>query len=165
MQKEMVNQTLFRDVMGNYPTGVTVVTTKDGQGTPVGLTVNSFASVSLDPLLILWSIDHAVSSLDVFKEAGKFAVNILAGDQPDLCKTFASKDTDRFANCVWKTSEHGLPVIENTFAVLQCETYKMVEAGDHTIMIGKVLDIEKKEKEPMLYHRRQFGSIPLSFYS
>lgn len=164
MQKGIDKQSLYKEVMGNYPTGVTIVTTKDGQGTPVGLTVNSFASVSLDPLLILWSIDHSVSSLDVFKKAGKFAVNILAGDQQALCKTFASRNTDRFASCHWKSSEHDLPVILDTFAVLQCETYKMVEAGDHTIMIGKVLDIDMGDKDPMLYHRRKFGHIPPVFY-
>ncbi len=165
MQKSIDKQTLYKEVMGNYPTGVTIVTTKDGQGTPVGLTVNSFASVSLDPLMILWSIDHSVSSLDVFKNAEKFAVNILTGDQKDLCKTFASKNIDRFENCHWKSSEHDLPVISDTFAVLQCETFKTIEAGDHTILIGKVLDIDKADKDPMLYHRRNFGPIPTDFYA
>lgn len=165
VQKSIDKQVLYKEVMGNYPTGVTIVTTKDDQGTPVGLTVNSFASVSLDPLLILWSIDHSVSSLDVFKNAGKFAVNILAGEQQELCKIFASKNTDRFASCQWETSEHDLPVIADTFAVLQCETYQTVEAGDHTILIGRVLDIEKGDQDPMLYHNRKFGPIPPEFHA
>ena len=82
------NQALFKEAMGNYPTGVTVQTTTYKDGNPVGLTVNSFASVSLDPLLVLWSIDHRVSTLDSFVNGGKFAVHILAGDQQDVCKNF-----------------------------------------------------------------------------
>ena len=165
MQKSIDKTVLYKEVMGNYPTGVTIVTTKDDQGNPVGLTVNSFASVSLDPLLILWSIDHSVSSLDVFKNAGKFAVNILAGNQQELCKTFASKNLDRFGSCQWETSEYGLPVISDTFAVLQCETYQTVEAGDHTILIGRVLEIDKGDQDPMLYHGRKFGPIPSDFHA
>lgn len=163
MSKEK-NQALFKDAMGNYPTGVTILTATDQDGKPVGLTVNSFASVSLDPLLVLWSIDHKVSTLDSFVNGGKFAVHILAGDQQELCKTFASKNVDRFSTCEWKTSEHDLPIIEGAFAVLQCKTYQTIEAGDHTILIGEVVDIQIDNKEPMLYHRRHFDSIPPEFY-
>ncbi len=158
------NQALFKEAMGNYPTGVTVLTTTDKDGNPVGLTVNSFASVSLDPLLVLWSIDHRVSTLDSFVNGGKFAVHILAGDQQDVCKNFSSKDVDRFSTCEWTFSELQLPIIDGAFAVLQCETFQTIEAGDHTILIGKVVDIEIENKEPMLYHRRHFASIPSDFY-
>ena len=158
------NQALFKEAMGNYPTGVTVLTTTDKDGNPVGLTVNSFASVSLDPLLVLWSIDHRVSTLDSFVNGGKFAVHILAGDQQDVCKNFSSKDVDRFSTCEWTFSEHKLPIIDGAFAVLQCETFQTIEAGDHTILIGKVVDIQIENKEPMLYHRRHFASIPSDFY-
>jgi flavin reductase (DIM6/NTAB) family NADH-FMN oxidoreductase RutF len=158
------NQQLFKEVMGNYPTGVTVVTTTDGVGKPVGLTVNSFASVSLDPLMILWSIDHKVSTIKSFVEGSKFAVHILAGDQQELCKIFASKNVDRFSQCNWDFSENQLPIIDGAFAVLECKTFKTVEAGDHTILIGELINIQKDDKEPMLYHRRHFGSIPSEFY-
>ncbi|MEW9110141.1 flavin reductase family protein [Cytobacillus gottheilii] len=154
----------FKEVMGNYPTGVTVITTVDESGTPLGLTVNSFASVSLDPLMILWSIDHKVSSHDVFKESGKFAVHVLAEDQGELCALFASKGIDRFANCEWKLSQQGLPIIEGALGVMQCKTFKSVEAGDHTILIGEVTDIDSRKKEPLLYHNRKFGKIPAEFY-
>jgi len=163
MSKE-INQTLFKEVMGNYPTGVTVVTTTDKDGNPVGLTVNSFASVSLDPLLVLWSIDHKVTTLDSFKNGEGFAVHILAGNQQELCRNFASKNVDRFSTCKWELSEHNLPIIEGAFAVLQCKTFKTVEAGDHTILIGEVVDIQIEQREPMLYHRRHFSSIPPEFY-
>lgn len=157
-------ETAFKTVMGNYPTGVTVITTVDKDGTPVGLTVNSFASVSLDPTLILWSIDHRVSTLDIFKNAGKFAVHTLASDQGDICSIFASKGVDRFANCKWELSEQGLPIISGAYGVLQCNTHKQVEAGDHTILIGEVIDIQHEDKEPLLYHKRKFGKIPEDFY-
>jgi flavin reductase (DIM6/NTAB) family NADH-FMN oxidoreductase RutF len=158
-------QQLFKKALGNYPTGVTIITTTDENGTPVGLTVNSFASVSLDPLMVLWSIDHKVSSLETFKTSGKFAVHILEGNQQELCLNFASKDVDRFGSCDWELSSQDLPIIDGVFAVLECKTFKTVEAGDHTILIGEVTNIKIDEsKEPMLYHRRQFGPIPSSFY-
>lgn len=166
MNATIEKQDLFKEALGNYPTGVTIVTTTDENNIPLGLTVNSFASVSLDPLLALWSIDHKVSSIEAFKNRGKFAIHILAGNQSELCKTFASKDVDRFASCNWALSPLGLPVIEEAFAVLECETYKTIEAGDHTILIGAVQNIQvDKELNPMLYHRRHFGEIPAEFYS
>ncbi|MGX9134327.1 flavin reductase family protein [Rummeliibacillus sp. JY-2-4R] len=158
-------QQVFREVMGNYPTGVTVITATDSEGKPVGLTVNSFASVSMNPLMVLWCIDHKVSTLQTFVEGGKFAVHILAGDQQELCKTFSSKGVDRFSACSWNFSENQLPIIDDTFAVLECKTTQTVEAGDHTILIGEVIHIQKDEKDPMLYHRRHFASIPESFYT
>ncbi|KKB34249.1 flavin reductase family protein [Bacillus thermotolerans] len=159
-------QAVFKEVMGNYPTGVTVVTGVTEDGTPVGLTVNSFASVSLDPLMVLWSIDHGVSTIKAFTEGGKFAVHVLAGDQKDLCMTFATKGVDRFSQCKWEMSENGLPIIEGAFGVFECETFKAVEAGDHTVLIGNVKDIQiDKSKDPMLYHRRAFGPIPAEFYT
>lgn len=157
-------QQLFREVLGNYPTGVTIVTTINKEGEPVGLTVNSFASVSLDPLLILWSIDHRSSSLEAFTKGNKFAVHILAADQVDTCKAFASSKGEKFKSCAWHISEYGLPIIEGAFSVLQCGVHQMVEAGDHTILIGEVNDITVENRNPMLYHRRNFGSIPPEFY-
>lgn len=165
MQK-LENQELFKKVLGNYPTGVTIVTTTTKSGEPVGLTVNSFASVSLDPLMVLWSIDHGVSTLKEFTEGGKFAIHVLAEDQAELCKTFASKNVDRFSTCNWTMSSNGLPIIEGAFGVLECKTFKAIEAGDHTVLIGEVTDLTvKEEKDPMLYHRRVFGPIPEEFYN
>ncbi len=160
----MAQQEEFKKALGNYPTGVTVVTTFDQEDTPVGLTVNSFASVSIDPLLILWSIDKKSKSLDVFTSAKKFAVNILASDQEKLCFLFSSKVIDRFAECKWNRSENGLPVLEDTASVLECETYQQVEAGDHVILIGKVTNIANSGKAPLLYHQRNVGEIPKTFY-
>lgn len=161
---EKNNIELFKEVMGNYPTGVTVVTTVDENEQPLGLTVNSFASVSIDPLLILWSIDKRVGTYQTFTGTEKFAVNILAGDQSDICSLFASRGIDRFKNCEWSLSEHKLPIIAGAAGVFQCKTYKTIEAGDHTILIGEVIDIQSANSDPLLYHRRKFGKIPGEFY-
>ena len=158
------DQEKFKLALGNYPTGVTIITAKGGD-VPVGLTANSFASVSLDPLLILWSIDHKASSLETFKTSKHFAIHILEANQQELCKTFASKNVDRFDLCQWSESDNSVPIIDGTFAVLECETFDTIEAGDHTIIIGKVINIDvDSEKDPMLYHRRVFGPIPEEFY-
>ena len=154
----------FKEVLGNYPTGVTVVTMMTDEGVPLGLTVNSFASVSIDPLLILWSIDKRVSTYEHFVNSKKFAVHILASNQSELCYLFAARDVDRFSNCDWKMSKHNLPIIRDVAATLQCETFKSVEAGDHTILIGKVIEIDGENPAPLLYHKRHTGEIPNQFY-
>ncbi|MGM9987923.1 MAG: flavin reductase family protein [Bacillaceae bacterium] len=158
------NVSLFKEVLGNYPTGVTVVTTMNAEGEPVGLTVNSFASVSLEPMLILWSIDKRAFTYDTFVNGNNFAVHVLAENQGDICGLFASKNVDRFANCKWGVSERNLPILEEVAGVLECETFQTIEAGDHMILIGKVVNIQSEKKEPLLYHKRNFGGIPKEFY-
>lgn len=155
---------LYKEVMGNYPTGVTVVTAFDHNQKPMGLTVNSFTSVSLEPLLILWSIDKRARSYENFMKVDKFSVNLLGADQADLCTLFSSKVDDRFHQCDWKTSDLNLPVFPSALATLQCRTFKKVEAGDHMIIIGEVLDIQNRGTEPLLYHKRIIGGIPRQFY-
>lgn len=164
MENKMEQIARFKATMGNYPTGVTVVTAYNQEGKPMGLTVNSFASVSLEPLLILWSIDKRVYSYDDFLKVDKFAVNILSADQGDLCTLFSSKVEDRFSQCEWKESGFNLPILKDSLAILQCKVFQQIEAGDHTILIGEVLDIQKEDKEPLLYHRRNIGAIPKEFY-
>lgn len=159
-----VEVSLFKEVMGNYPTGVTVVTGYNENQEPIGLTVNSFASVSVDPLLILWSIDKSVSTYNSFSNIERFSVNILAEDQKDIAYLFASKGQDRFSNVDWFKSILNLPIILDSLAALQCEVYQTIEAGDHMILIGKVIDIKYGEKKPLLYHKRNMGPIPNSFY-
>lgn len=154
----------FKKALGNYPTGVTVVTTLDKQNNPIGLTVNSFASVSLEPLLILWSIDKKSSSYPVFLEVEKFVVNILADNQAEICSLFASKEQNRFSQCNWEKSERQLPLISGALSQLECNTVQRIDAGDHIIFIGEVIDIHNEDKNPLLYHKRNMGAIPASFY-
>jgi flavin reductase (DIM6/NTAB) family NADH-FMN oxidoreductase RutF len=151
---------VFKQIMGSYPTGVTVITTTDSEGTPCGLTVNSFASVSLDPLLVLWCLDKRSGSLETFQQSEGFAVHILAADQSELCWAFAGKDPDRFSKADWSLSKNNLPVISNSLGVMECKKVQTVDAGDHLIFIGQIIDIDKQDKEPMLYFRRNVGLIP-----
>lgn len=156
---------LYKEIMGSYPTGVTIITTMDEDGNPSGLTVNSFASVSLDPLLVLWCIDKKSSSFDAFRKAPGFAVHILSHEQQNECWAFAGKELDRFSKCNWQLSNQNLPVIQNSLGVLECETFQQIDAGDHIIFIGEVVEIDKQNKEPMLYFRRNVGAIPAGWPS
>lgn len=165
-RSETMKVDIFKEAMANYPTGISIVTSNDEQGNPIGLTVNSFASVSLDPLLILWSIDNRVSTYKEFKKADKFAVNILANDQAEIAKLFASSlsNQERFEGCDWNSSANQLPIIKDAVASLQCKTFQQVQAGDHIIFIGEVIEIEIEKRQPLLYHRRKMGGFPESFH-
>ncbi len=156
---------LYKEMMGSYPTGVTIVTSVDSQGNPIGLTVNSFASVSLDPLLVLWCIDQKASTYHSFASCDKFAVHILAADQKEACWSFAGKEPDRFSKVTWSFSEHHLPIISDSFGTMQCQCVNRIKAGDHTILIGEVISLSKNDKDPMLYFRRNVGAIPETWCS
>jgi len=160
METKVSKADIFKSIMGSYPTGVTIITTTDAKGVPAGLTANSFVSVSIEPLLVLFCVDARAGSLPAFRESGKFAVHILADDQQDVCWRFANREPNKFNDVEWKMSERGLPVLPGPAGLMECKTVQVVEAGDHTIFIGEVEHIEKNEKEPMLYFRRKVGSIP-----
>lgn len=165
VQSQAVSQQLFKEVMGSYPSGVTIITTVDQDGKPVGLTANSFVSVSIDPLLILWCIDKRAGSWSAFDNAEQFGVNILAANQAKACWTFASKtEPDRFGKHAWKLSSNNVPVLDGVFATFECKKSQVIDAGDHYILIGEVIHIEKQDDvEPMLYFRRKVGEVPASF--
>ena len=164
MSEQEQNVIKFKEALGNYPTGVTVVTMMTDDGVPLGLTVNSFASVSINPLLILWSIDKRVSTYEHFVNSKKFAVHILASNQSELCYLFAARDVDRFSNCDWEKSQHNLPIIKDVAATLQCETFQTVEAGDHPPFPPPPPAIDGENPAPLLYHKRHTGEIPNQFY-
>lgn len=149
----------FRDALGCFATGITVVTSmKDGIN-PIGITVNSFSSVSLDPPLVLFSLGHTGNHCQEFKETGVFAINILSSEQKDLCDRFASPTDDRFKDVVHQIGENGSPVFEQSLAVIECETHQTVEAGDHLIFICKVTNVTTHtEKQALLFHK---GSFPV----
>lgn len=161
--KTEVFQDTFKKAMGNYPTGVTLITTTSEEGFPIGLIANSFTSLSMDPTLILWSIDHKVSTYDHFMYCEAFVVHILAAEQGGLLKDFTKKG-DRFENVEWTSSNNNIPIVKDTLAAFECKIYNKIEAGDHTIIIGKVEEISVEDKEPLLYHRRTTGAIPQEFY-
>ncbi|MCK6188135.1 p-hydroxyphenylacetate 3-hydroxylase reductase component [Pseudomonas sp. EYE_354] len=159
MSESTFDPRAFRRALGNFATGVTVVTAADGSGRKVGVTANSFNSVSLDPPLVLWSIDKRSSSHGVFEEASHFAVNVLAADQIDLSNNFARPRDDRFAEIAYEPGEGGAPVFADCSARFHCEKYQQVDGGDHWIMIGKVVAFDDFGRSPLLYHQGAYSMV------
>ena len=149
----------FRRALGNFATGVTIMTAQNAKGEKVGVTANSFNSVSLDPPQILWSIDKRSSSYDVFAEASHFAVNILAADQIDLSNKFARSKDDKYANVDFELGAGQAPVLKECSAVFECERYNIVEGGDHWIIIGRVVNFQDNGRSPLLYHQGAYSSV------
>ncbi|MFL6879280.1 p-hydroxyphenylacetate 3-hydroxylase reductase component [Pseudomonas marginalis] len=159
MSESTFDPRAFRRALGNFATGVTVVTAADASGRKVGVTANSFNSVSLDPPLVLWSIDKRSSSHGVFEEASHFAVNVLAADQIDLSNNFARPKDDRFAEIAYAPGEGGAPVFVDCAARFHCEKYQQVDGGDHWIMIGKVVAFDDFGRSPLLYHQGAYSMV------
>ncbi|KJK09994.1 MULTISPECIES: p-hydroxyphenylacetate 3-hydroxylase reductase component [Pseudomonas] len=148
----------FRRALGNFATGVTIMTAAVGERT-VGVTANSFNSVSLDPALILWSIDKRSTSYEVFNDASHFAVNILAADQIDLSNQFARPKDDKFAGIAYEQGAGGAPLFSDCAARFQCELHQQVDGGDHWILIGKVIAFDDFGRSPLLYHQGAYSSV------
>ncbi|AYG08371.1 flavin oxidoreductase [Pseudomonas fluorescens] len=157
--ENQVDTRAFRRALGNFATGVTVVTAADASGRKVGVTANSFNSVSLDPPLILWSIDKRSTSHAVFEAATHFAVNVLAADQIDLSNNFARPREDRFAEIEYQAGAGGAPVLADCSARFECEKYQQVDGGDHWIMIGKVVAFDDCGRSPLLYHQGAYSMV------
>ena len=149
--------------MANWATGVTVVTTTGRDGMPRGLTVSSFTSVSLDPMLVLVCFDNRVSGLQDFKESMKFGVNILSESQEDVSRMFARKDTVRPPELYFE-GKLGIPLLRNSLATLECETVAIYPGGDHMIFLGQVQSADlleaKSGKKPLLYCRGKYERLP-----
>lgn len=148
----------FRRALGNFATGVTIMTAAVA-GRQVGVTANSFNSVSLDPALILWSIDKRSTSYDVFNDASHFAVNILAADQIELSNQFARPREDKFAGIAWEAGAGGAPLLSDCAARFQCALHQQVDGGDHWILIGKVVAFDDFGRSPLLYHQGAYSSV------
>ncbi len=143
----------LRNAFGAFMTGVTVVTTHDAEGNPLGFTANSFTSVSLDPPLVLVCLANSSSNYEAFNDASGFAVNILAEDQKDVSNTFARPVEDRFAAVDWQKGPNGAPVFKGVSAWFDCSMFNRVEAGDHLILIGKVEAFENNTHPGLGYAR------------
>jgi flavin reductase (DIM6/NTAB) family NADH-FMN oxidoreductase RutF len=152
----------FRDALGSFATGVTIVTTRGREGEPVGLTVNSFASVSLDPPLVLWSQSLYAQSLPAFQEASHFVVNVLAAEQVDLAKRFAGDHDNRFLDVQHIVPEHGAPVIGGCAAHFECRNEARYYGGDHIIFVGRVERYVHTRKPTLMFcHGRFMRGRPL----
>jgi flavin reductase (DIM6/NTAB) family NADH-FMN oxidoreductase RutF len=155
----MVTADQFRQVMGNFATGITVVTTRDANGKPYGLTVNSFTSVSLNPVLVLVCLDNKLSGLQAFKDAKYFGVSILSEHQEDLSRLFARKDSERPAS-IYFDGQLGVPLLRNSIAVMECEIVKIYEGGDHQIFLGEVQAAEVQQLDhPLMYFRGKYHGL------
>jgi len=153
----------FRAALGSFATGVTVVTALDANGLPIGLTANSFNSVSLSPPLVLWSLSRRAGSMPAFSSGSHYAINILAAEQHALAVRFASKDIDRFAGVAFRKGAGGAPVLEGSAAVFECFNRSQYEEGDHIIFVGEVEHCERREgASPLIFHGgRYFTELPL----
>lgn len=151
----------LRDAFGTFATGVTVVTTRQKDGTPRGFTANSFSSVSLDPPLLLVCIAKTAFSCDTFAEADHFAVNILSEDQKAVSGLFASRAPDKFEQADWHPAYAEMPVLNGSLGSFVCERHKLVDAGDHLILIGLVKEHAKNDSQPLGYFQGSYFSIGL----
>ncbi|PXA82838.1 flavin reductase [Nostoc sp. 3335mG] len=152
---------ILRDALGCFGTGVTVVTTIDAEGEPIGLTANSFTSVSLDPPLILFSLAKSSASLDLFRNAGRFAVNVLHIGQQPVAGRFARRDAPRFESVDWGfRAEGGSPILAGSLASFDCKTFAVHEGGDHLIFIGQVEHAWfEPHRDPLLYFRGKYRRL------
>lgn len=147
----------LRHALGHYPTGVTIITTRSADGRPVGLTCNSFASLSLEPPLLLWSLARRSPNLGVFRTAPVFAINVLAADQADLARRFANSALpDKFDGVRLREPWQGVPLIDGALAWFGCSTRDAIDAGDHTLFIGHVETHAVHEAEALVFHRGAF---------
>ncbi|MCB2095037.1 MAG: CoA transferase [Rhodobacteraceae bacterium] len=151
----------LRNAFGAFATGVTVLTTRQPDGTPRGFTANSFASVSLDPPLLLVCLAKSAHSCDTFMQSTHFAVNVLAEDQKGVSGLFASREADKFAQCAWTPGAEQMPLIDGALAHFVCSREKSVDAGDHIVLIGRVIDFVTVDANPLGYFKGNYFSIGL----
>jgi flavin reductase (DIM6/NTAB) family NADH-FMN oxidoreductase RutF len=149
----------FREVLGHFATGVTIVTTTNGDGRPTGLTASAFTSVSLEPPLVLVCVDHKAQSYPALIERGRFAVNILTTRDEDVSRRFATSRLDKFDGVPHRLGELGLPLLEGALAQLECVTVARHVEGDHTILVGRVERARSAPGEPLLYYRGRYGRL------
>lgn len=148
----------FRSALGHFATGVTIVTTRDTSGDPVGVTVNSFASVSLDPPLILWSLAKNSYSLDAFTACSHFAVHVLASSQQGLSDRFARAASDKFSGLAPESGLGDAPLLSGCATVFECSTEHRYDGGDHLILVGRVHRFDVQDRAPLLFYRGRYAA-------
>jgi len=147
----------FRNALGTYATGVTIITAVAADGKPYGLTCNSFASVSLNPPLVLWSLGMFSNRLSVFQSASHFTINVLGASQQELANRFAKSSEDKFAGVEWTPGLGNAPVLANCVASFQCRAANRYYGGDHIIFLGAVEAYAYNRQEPLLFARGGYG--------
>lgn len=147
----------LRQALARFVTGVAIVTAADPDGAPLGLTINSFSSVSLDPPLVLWSLSHRSSSRAAFLAARHFAVNVLGAGQQDLSASFARPLADRFLGVDWRPGFGGAPVLAGCIATFECAAAGHIPAGDHLILLGRVERYQHRPGAPLVFFASRYG--------
>ncbi|MFT4919860.1 MAG: flavin reductase (DIM6/NTAB) family NADH-FMN oxidoreductase RutF [Zhongshania aliphaticivorans] len=150
----------FRNALGQYPTGVCVITANPEGYKPFGMTVNSFASVSLDPALVLWSLRNDSECLDAFNKSKMFTVNFLASDQVALSNAYSKKNDHDLVPEQFRIGKSGAPVLRNCLTSFECETWARYDGGDHIIVVGKVIEMETKPgAKPLVFHAGKYSEL------
>lgn len=149
----------LRSALGRFTTGVTIVTCSDAAGLPVGLTVNSFSALSLEPPLVSWALRVESPSLGPFESARHFAVNVLTESQLELSKQFAAHAPDKFSLGRWSTGRHGAPVLAGALAVFECSTASTLRQGDHVLFVGSVLHSVAHAGAPLVFQAGRYRRL------
>ena len=157
----MIDTNVYKQVMGSFPSGVTVITTLDDDGQIVGLTASAFSSLSMDPALVLFCPNYSSDSYPVLIKSKRFAIHLLSADQRDEAYAFAKKGKDKAQGIEWTLSELGNPLLSNATAIIECELWREYEGGDHAILVGAVKNLIVPEQTiaPMVYCRGKMGAL------
>ena len=156
-----IDQREYRNAVGCFATGVTIVTTLDIDGDRIGITANSFTSLSLDPPLVLFCVDAKISSFEAFESCRHFNINVLTEDQMDMSNNFARSNEDKWDGVEHGSGENGCPVFDGSVAVLECDKHAMYEGGDHLIMVGQVTKMTYQAGgcRPLLYYKGSYANL------
>jgi flavin reductase ActVB len=155
----VIDPLAFRQALAQFASGITVVTTRDPEGRPVGLTVSAFCSVSLDPPLILVCVDERSATHDGFEASGRFGVSILAEGQEEVSRGFARGGPEKFGTLALETGPLGTPLVPGALAQLECAIRDAHVAGDHTIYVGEILGLSARPGRPLVYHRGAYRRL------
>jgi flavin reductase (DIM6/NTAB) family NADH-FMN oxidoreductase RutF len=149
----------FRRACSRFATGVTIASVMDRQGTPHGLTVSSFTSVSLDPPLVLICLGHQVTVIESFRTAADFGINVLSEEQRDLSERFARKGHDRFTGVKWHPGVSGVPLLDGALAAIECKLHQRFTSGDHDILVGQMLRAQVTEGHPLIHFASRYRRL------
>ena len=154
-----IDSKLLRQALGQVPTGVTIVTTLDADQQPIGMTVSSFNSVSLDPALVLWSVGREAHAFDAFNAATHTVIHVLNAEQKELCLTFATPGADKFSATDTELNQHGIPMLKDFVARFQCKAYNHYDGGDHVILVSEIEEVEINPSATLTFHRGEFSHL------
>jgi flavin reductase (DIM6/NTAB) family NADH-FMN oxidoreductase RutF len=150
----------LRRVMGHFATGVTVITTQDQDGNPNGLTANAFMSLSLNPPLVLISVDKSAQCYACFNLQNGFTVNFLSEDQEEVSRRFATKGIDKFAGLQWHSGENGAAILDAALGYVECKITQCYDGGDHTIVVGEIVNANATDGRPLLFFKGKYQRLP-----